>query len=94
MAMRAFTAAVDDFTDIENIINALPDKEREEDNEYYVKMMGRLLLKRGAANAWVSQFDAAILDLKNAMKFTSLFNASEIMSMEKDIAAIEKRKES
>ena len=63
MRMRAFTAAVDDFTDIETMINALPEAEREDDNEYYVKMMGRMHLKRGAANAWISQFDAAIQDL-------------------------------
>jgi tetratricopeptide (TPR) repeat protein len=94
MAMRAFTAAVDDFTDIETMINALSDKEREEDNDYYVKMMGRMHLKRAAANAWISQFDASIKDFKDAMKFKSLYNESEIMSMEKDIVAIEKRKES
>ena len=94
MAMRAFQAAIDDFTDIENMINALPDKEREEDNEYYTKMMGRVHLKRGAAYTWISQFDAAIQDIENAMKFKGLYKETEIKSMELDIAAIKRRKES
>jgi hypothetical protein len=32
----------------------LDKKEKDEDPEYYDKILGRALLKRGAANAWVS----------------------------------------
>jgi hypothetical protein len=36
--------------------------------------LGRVLLKRGAANAWVSQYDAAIIDYTRAKQYKGLFS--------------------
>lgn len=69
MRLRAFTAAVDEYTEIEQMIDALPEKERLEDEAYYSKMKGRLYLKRGAARAWISQFDDAVTDLTKALEY-------------------------
>lgn len=52
--MRAYQACVGDCNDIETHVNALKDAEREEDSEFYTKIMGRTYLKRGAAQAWLS----------------------------------------
>lgn len=76
------------------MIDRLPDKEKEEDDVYYNKMRARAYLKRGASNAWNSQFDFAIDDLLEAMKFKSVFNDVERGNIEADIAIIKTRKES
>lgn len=49
-------------------------------------MLGRMYIRRGAALAWNSQYEAAILDLKRAMEYTNLFSAADIEKMKKDIA--------
>jgi len=94
LRMRQYQAAADDCTDIEQKINALKKEEREEDEEYYYKMLGRAYVRRGAALAWNSQYDAATLDLKRAMEYTKLFSEADIEKMKKDIAIIEVRKQS
>jgi tetratricopeptide (TPR) repeat protein len=72
----------------------LKKEERAEDEEYYYKMLGRMYLRRGTAQAWNSQYDAAIVDLKRAMEYTNLFKEPEIAKIKNDIKQIEKRKES
>jgi len=57
-------------------------------------MLGRMYLRRGTAQAWNSQYDAAIVDLKRAMEYTNLFKGPEIAKMQNDIKQIEKRKAS
>lgn len=69
-------------------------EEREEDEEYYYKMLGRTYLRRGTAQAWNSQYDAAIVDLKRAMEYTNLFKEADIAKIKDDIRRVEKRKES
>mmetsp|Transcript_36900 Transcript_36900/g.56494 ORF Transcript_36900/g.56494 Transcript_36900/m.56494 type:complete len:394 (+) Transcript_36900:815-1996(+) len=92
--MRWFPAAVDECDDIEKMVNAIPEKERQEDQDYYLKMLARSFLKRGAAQAWLSQFDAAVSDFKKAMEFKGLYSEKEIEAMQRDIDAILLRKES
>lgn len=76
------------------MIENLPQKEREEDPDYYGKMQARAFFKRGAANAWLAQFDSAIDDLHEAMKHKQVFSDVERNNIEADIATIKKRKES
>ena len=59
------------------MIDDLPEKEKEEDAVYYSKVVGRNYLKRGAGLAWLSQFDAAIVDIKRAMDFKGLYTEEE-----------------
>ena len=94
LRVRQYQAAADDCTDIERKINGLKKEEREEDEEYYYKMLGRMYIRRGTALAWNSQYDAAIVDLKRAMEYTSLFSEADIEKMKRDIAQIEIRKQS
>ena len=92
--MRAYEACVADCDDIEKQIKDLKDAERESDNEFYMKMLGRSYLKRGAAQAWLSQWDAAIIDLRRAQEYKGLFVEHEIQTIERDILACELRKKS
>jgi tetratricopeptide (TPR) repeat protein len=57
-------------------------------------MTARVYLKRGAAYAWLSQFDHAVDDLVEAIKFKDVFNDHERAKIEADIAVIRNRKES
>lgn len=92
--IRAYDACVGDCDDIERQIKNLKDAEREEDNEFYMKMLGRMYLKRGAAQAWLSQWDAAVIDLKRAQEYKGVFVEHELQTIERDIAACELRKKS
>lgn len=94
MRMFQFAPAVDEFTDILTMIKNLPQKELDEDTAYYQKMEARAYYKRGGANAWVAQYDAAVDDLNEAMKCKTVFSDVERGNMEADIAIIKKRKES
>ena len=40
---------------------------------FFKRLQARLHLKRGAAKAWISQFDEALEDLKTAKDFSSVF---------------------
>jgi hypothetical protein len=63
------------------MVTALPDSEKEDDKAYYSKIIGRNYLKRGAGLAWLSQFDAAIADIKRAMDYKGLYSEEEIEMM-------------
>jgi tetratricopeptide (TPR) repeat protein len=76
------------------MIDALPEKEKEEDAVYYTKIVGRNYLKRGAALAWLSQFDAAVNDIRRAMDFKGLYTEEEREIMQQDIDSIKIRQES
>jgi hypothetical protein len=41
-------------------------KDSERDDEFYHKLMARILVKRGAAKNWLSLFDEAIEDFEKA----------------------------
>lgn len=92
--MRAYEACVKDCDDIELQIKGLKDAEREEDADFYGKMLARAYLKRGAAQAWLSQHDAAVVDLQRAMEYKGVFGEHEIQTIQRDIAACEVRKKS
>ena len=51
---RNFNLCVDDINDIVSQIRALKPDEREQDKDFYDKIMARSLVKRGAAYAWLS----------------------------------------
>jgi tetratricopeptide (TPR) repeat protein len=76
------------------MVTALPDKEKEDDKAYYSKILGRMYIKRGGALAWLSQFDAAIQDMKRAMDYKGLYTEEEIEIMQQDIDSIQLRKDS
>lgn len=94
ICIRAYQACIGDCDDIETQINGMKESEREEDAEFYAKIMGRMYLKRGAAQAWLSQHDAAIIDLKRAMEYKGLYSEHEIQTIQMDIAAVEVRQRS
>lgn len=94
MRMRNFVAAIQECDDIESQIGNMDKAERDSDAEFYDRLLGRTALKRGGANAWMSQFDASIIDFKKAMTYKGLFNEAQISKMEQDIHTIEVRKES
>lgn len=85
---------MDECDEIEKMVTSLPKKEREDDQAYYSKIVGRNYLKRGGALAWLSQFEPAIQDIKRAMDYKGLYSEEEIEIMQQDIDAIQLRKDS
>lgn len=71
------------------MILGLKDSERED--EFYQKMLARLYVKRGAAWAWVSQFENAIKDLKSATAYKGIYSDAEIHEINQDIIRIKTR---
>lgn len=94
LRVRSFIACVDEVADIERIIDSVSKKDREEDQIYYDKIMGRALVRRAAANAWLSQFDLAVADLEHAKKFDGVFTEEEYNALDRDIESINTRKKS
>ena len=83
LKVRQFLHCIADCNDIENQILALKETERED--EFYEKMLARMYVKRGAANAWVSNFEKAIQDLETASNYKGIFNEQDILGFQNDI---------
>lgn len=93
MKMRNFEGAILDFHDIETKINN--ESEEEKKDPFYPKMMSRMLIKRAACNAWVSEFDKAEEDFQRAVKeYKGLYSEAELKYIESDLEKINRRKES
>jgi len=52
--MRWYGAAIDECHDVERLVFAIPEKDKEEDPVYYTKMLGRTYLRRAAAQGWLA----------------------------------------
>jgi len=91
--MRQFANAISDCEDIEGILNGIKAEEREGDT-FYAKMHARMLIKKGAAQSWVSRFDEAVTTFKEALTYKGIFSEAELNYIECDIKKIERRKES
>lgn len=66
--LRGFVAASDDCTDIIKQIEEIKKEEYESDRMFYDKIMCRALVKRGAAQSWLSAFDESIEDFTKIIK--------------------------
>lgn len=91
---RAFKLCIDDINDIVAQIAGLKSEEREGDKEFYDKIMARSLVKRGAAYAWLSQFDEAVKDfetLLNNSTYAAILGDRDIASLQKDLAVVKNR---
>lgn len=56
--------------------------------------MARSLVKRGAAFAWLSQFDEAVKDIVTVIKdekYSTILGERDIASLQKDLAVIQNR---
>jgi len=70
---------------------------READQEFYDKLMARALVKRGAAYAWLSQFDESIKDFMTILKdptYAAILGERDIASLQKDLAVVQNRQAS
>lgn len=70
---------------------------REQDKDFYDKIMARSLVKRGAALAWQSQFDAAIRDFESILTnptYCAILGDRDIASLHKDMAVVQNRRAS
>ena len=65
--VRGFSACVEDCNDIVKQIEGLKPEEFESDKDFYNKVKARALVKRGAAHAWMSDFDEAIADFEKVL---------------------------
>ena len=65
--LRGYVPAVDDCTDIVKQIEKLKPEEYESDKSFYDKIMCRALVKRGAAQSWMSSFDEAVADFEKVL---------------------------
>ena len=92
--MRAFDLAVEDCDELITTIKNLKDEELEGDRPYYMKIMARALLKRGAAQVWLSQFEYALQDFDSVLKndeFCQILGEKECASLAKDKARVQQR---
>jgi len=55
--MRHYNLCTDDCNDIEKQINEMKPEELAEEQEFYDKVMARMLLKRAASHCWCSKFE-------------------------------------
>lgn len=92
LKVRSFEHCVADCDDIENHIMGL--KEDERTDEFYQKMLARLLVKRGAGYTFMSKFDEAVKDLEQAIKYKGIFGEPDILTIMRDIERIKVRKQS
>ncbi len=93
LKVRCFENCVEDCQDIQSFINGLKAEEREND-DFYIRMMGRSFLKMGAGYAWVSKFDEAVQALTEASKYKNVFNERELIEIQNDISRIQVRQKS
>ena len=73
------------------MIKSMKPEVREADQEFYDKIMARALVKRGAAYAWLSQFDDAVKDIISVIKnnnYAKILGDRDIASLQKDLAVI------
>ena len=73
------------------MIKSMKPDVREADQEFYDKIMARALVKRGAAYAWLSQFDDAVKDIISVIKnetYAKILGDRDIASLQKDLAVI------
>ena len=73
------------------MIKSMKPEVREADQEFYDKNMARALVKRGAAYAWLSQFDDAVKDIISVIKnetYAKILGDRDIASLQKDLAVI------
>lgn len=95
--VRGFVACADDCSDIVEQIGKLKQAEYEDDKQFYDKIMVRALVKRAAANSWMSDFDTAIEDFEKILAsdtYKEIVGKKDIENIEKDLGLIRKRKES
>lgn len=91
--MRNFEGAIQDLDDIEKKIDAQSEEEKKD--PFYPKMMARVLVKRAAAFAWLSDFDKAEKDLERALKeYKGVFSETELEFIHSDLQKIKVRNES
>lgn len=88
---RAFSQCVLDTTDIVTQIRGLKPEVHEQDKDFYTKIMARALVKRGAAYAWLSQFDESIKDIMTVLKepaYAEVLGDRDIAQLVKDLAVV------
>ena len=95
--VRAFSAGAEDCDDIVRQIEALKPEEFESDKAFYNKVKARALVKRGAANAWMSNFDEAVADFTKVLAAEELhqhLGPHGVASLTRDLAVVTNRQAS
>lgn len=93
--LRGFVAATDDCSDIVKKIEDLKPEEYEADKGFYDKIMARALVKRGAAQSWMSSFDEAIADFERVLvssTYSEIIGQRQCSSLQNDLTIIKNRK--
>lgn len=91
--MRNFEGAILDLDDIEKKIEA--ESEEEKKDPFYAQTMLRVLIKRGAAKAWTSNFEEAEKDFNRILTdYKGLLKEEELNFVMKDLEKIQRRNKS
>lgn len=72
-------------------------EEFEQDQEFYTKILARALVKRAAANVWVSKFDEAVKDFDEILAnpdYCKVIGDRDVAALMKDKAATQLRQKS
>jgi dyslexia susceptibility 1 candidate gene 1 protein len=54
LKIRSYKCCLDECNDILSLIEAIPEKDKIEDEAFYMKISGRTILRRGVAHSWLS----------------------------------------
>ena len=97
LKLRGFVPASDDCTDIINQIEKVKPEEYQSDKMFYDKLMARALVKRGAAQSFMSCFDEAIVDFDRVLAsdvYCGVLGQLACDNLKRDLIVIKTRKES
>ena len=95
--LRGYVPAVDDCNDIITQITDMDKSEYEDDKLFYDKIVCRALLKRGAAQSWMSLFEEAIADFEKILgreDYCAILGQLQESNLRNDLMVIKNRKES
>ncbi len=88
LKIRAFENCIKDVKDLEELLSRVPKEERDSD-EFYAKLHARALVKKGAAQTYLSEWDDALATWEEAIAIKGGLGNAEIASIHADIEEID-----
>eukprot|EP01022_Parablepharisma_sp_SALTPOND_P000843 TRINITY_DN105134_c2_g1_i1.p2 TRINITY_DN105134_c2_g1~~TRINITY_DN105134_c2_g1_i1.p2 ORF type:complete len:748 (+),score=145.54 TRINITY_DN105134_c2_g1_i1:9608-11851(+) len=91
LKVRAYKNCISDCEKIEELVEK---QKKEDDPEFYEKLIMRSYVKKAAALCWMGRFDDALAYYDKALGFSSRMTDSEAETLKKDVEKIRNRSES
>jgi len=91
LKLRAYKNCIQDCEKIEELLDK---QKKDEDPEFYEKVVMRAYVKKAAALCWQGQFDQALGCYEKALEFSSRMSEKEMETLKNDIEKVKIRSES